>query len=96
MPESMDGAASEFLAKQGIEPSRIDWLLSRNSDVSYWKGLLGEFGDLGGNCCPNGTRVRTPWIPPPEGWSTPEAAEAWRQRNTGATEGDLEESSEEY
>jgi hypothetical protein len=56
-------------------------MLDHNDDLKYWKDLWESFGDMGGNLCPDGMRVRTPWAgPPPNYWSGDADGEAAMQR----------------
>jgi hypothetical protein len=68
-------AVQDFLQAKGY--TFVDQMLQHNDDLDDWKNVWEKYSDLGGNRCPNGTRMRTPWAgPPPEFWSCGEAGTA--------------------
>jgi len=73
-------SVEDFLREHryGMELSQM---LRHNSSLDYWKTLWETYHDLGGNLCPDGMRVRTPWAgPPPEYWSGDQQGEAAMNR----------------
>ena len=71
-----EGIGGDMLA--GMTESDFAIRFLKDMDVAQLSELQETYGDLGGHCMPNGTRVRTPYAgPPPLYWSSPEPYAAW-------------------